>query len=291
MAGEQQPRHRDRRIGEASDRIDEVVVGEALVAADVVRVQEQRRLPRRSNLPERVERGVVEIATGSFWLGRDHRAVKTRVERLFEDTRCELPVLQRYGGEREHRFQRCRVLLHVLVVEPRPVGALLARELVAVDIGPAADELAIDPRLLEPIAALRQIPEARLDRPAGALSGEFDARRRAVAMQPDRGEEALLALQRVEHRARHGMGMGVDDHAPLPLFFSPCTSDVAGDQAPALRNLTVVASDLSTSSTVSSGVVRVRTRPVADAASDSALAATLSGRSRIVTTSASPNAM
>ena len=218
MAREQQPRHRNRRIGEAADRVDEIVVGEALVAADVMRMQEQRGFSYRGYLPERVKRGIVEIAADALWLGRDHRAVKPGIERLFEDARGQFPILQRHGGEREHRFQRRRILLHVLVVEARPIGALLARQIVAVDIGPAADELAVDPRLFEPVAALRQIPETRLDRTAGTPRSEFQARHRPVGMQPDRGEEAPLALQRIEHRARHGVGMRVDDHPPLPYF-------------------------------------------------------------------------
>ena len=218
MAGKQQPRHRDRRIGETADRVDEIIVGEALVAADVMRMQEQRGFAHRRDFPERIERGVVEIAADALWLGRDHRAVKPRVERLLKHPGRKLPVLQRHGGEREHRVQHRRILLHVLVVEARPIGALLARQIVAVDIGPAADELAVDPRLFEPVAALGQIPETRLDRPAGTPRGEFQARHRPVGMQPDRGEEAPLALQRVEHRARHGVGVRVDNHAPLPFF-------------------------------------------------------------------------
>src|SRR5690242_16368661 len=108
-------------------------------------------------------------------------------------------------------------------------------------------------------------------------------------MQPDRGEEALLALQRLQHRARHGMGMGVDDHA---VFLAGARRPplAAEPRSPAPRKLTAAASDLSTSSTVSKAVVRVRIKPVADAASDKALAATLSGRSTIVTTSSPPNA-
>ena len=183
-----------------------------------MRMQKQRGLARRRHFPERIERGIVEIAADALWLGRDHRAVKPGIERLFEDARGQFPILQRHGGEREHRFQRCRVLPHVLVVEARPIGALLGRQFIAVDIGPAADELAVDPRLLEPVAALRQIPETRLDRPADAALGKFQARHRPVGMQPDRGEEAPLALQRVEHRARHGVGMRVDNHPPLPFF-------------------------------------------------------------------------
>jgi hypothetical protein len=54
--------------------------------------------------------------------------------------------------------------------------------------------------------------------------------------------------------------------------------------------LIFVASDLSTSSTVISGVVRVRTNPTAETVSESALAATLSGRSAMMTTSSWPNA-
>ena len=183
-----------------------------------MRMQEQRGFSYRGYLPERVKRGVVEIAADPLGLGRDHRAVEAGIERLFEDARGQFPILQRHGGEREHRVQRRRILLHVLVVEARPIGALLGRQFIAVDIGPAADELAVDPRLFEPVAALRQIPQARLDRPADAARGKFQARHRPVGMQPDRGKEARLALQRVEHRARHGVGVRVDNHAPLPFF-------------------------------------------------------------------------
>ena len=68
MAGKQQPRRRNRRIGEAADRVDEIVVGEALVAADVMRMQEQRGFSYRGYLPERVKRGIVEIAADALWL-------------------------------------------------------------------------------------------------------------------------------------------------------------------------------------------------------------------------------
>jgi len=52
----------------------------------------------------------------------------------------------------------------------------------------------------------------------------------------------------------------------------------------------LVLSDLSTSSTVISGVVRVRTSQAAETVSEIALAATLSGRSAMMTTSSWPKA-
>ncbi len=109
MAGEQQPRHRDRRVGEAADGVDQIVIGEPLVAADVMGMEEDRRLPRRGDLPERVERGVVEIAADPLGLGRDHRALEAGVERFFEYPGGQRPVLQRHRGERGQRGQPGRV--------------------------------------------------------------------------------------------------------------------------------------------------------------------------------------
>ena len=70
----------------------------------------------------------------------------------------------------------------------------------------------VDPRLLQPVAALREIVQARLDRPPGLAAGKRQARRAARLIEPDRREQPLFAAQRVEHRARHDMGMGIDDH-------------------------------------------------------------------------------
>ena len=55
LAREEQPRHRERRIGQAADRVQEIVPGQPLVAADVHRMKEDRRAARRGDLPERVE--------------------------------------------------------------------------------------------------------------------------------------------------------------------------------------------------------------------------------------------
>ena len=211
VAGKQQPRHRDRRVGEAPDRVDQIVAVEPVVAADVMRVQEDRGVARRRHLPERVERRVVEIAADALRLGRDHRAAEPGVERLFQHLCRERAILQRHGGERGQLGQRRGVLRHVLVVEARPVGALGGRQVVAVDIGPAADELVVDPRRLQPVAALRQIVQPRLDRPPRPAAGERHPRRRGI-VQRHRRKQPRLAAHRVEQRRRHDMGMGVDDH-------------------------------------------------------------------------------
>jgi len=54
--------------------------------------------------------------------------------------------------------------------------------------------------------------------------------------------------------------------------------------------LIFVASARSVSSIVSKAVVRVRTKPAPDTLSDTALTATLSGRSAMIRTSSSPSA-
>ena len=221
MAGKQQPRDRGGRIGEAADRVDQIVAGQPLVAADVMRMDEDRRAARRCQFPERVEIGVVEIAAGALRLRRDHRAVKAGIERLFEDCCGQRAVLQRHCRQRRQRRQRGGVLGHVLVVEARPVGRLLALQLVAVDIGPAADELMIDARLLQPVAPRCEIVKARLDRPSRRAAGERHARRAAFLVQPHRREQPGLAAQRVEHRARHDMGMRVDDHRAVSPMKDP----------------------------------------------------------------------
>ena len=91
VSGKQQPRDRGRRVGEAADRVDQIVAGEPLVAAHVMRMDEDRRAARRGQFPERVEIGVVEIAAGALRLRRDHRAVKAGVERLFEHAAASAP--------------------------------------------------------------------------------------------------------------------------------------------------------------------------------------------------------
>ena len=55
LAREEQPRHRERRIGQAADRVQEIVPVQPPVAADVHRMKEDRRAARRADLPERVE--------------------------------------------------------------------------------------------------------------------------------------------------------------------------------------------------------------------------------------------
>jgi hypothetical protein len=54
-AREEQPRHRERRIGQAADRVQGIAPGQPLVAADEDRMKEDRRAVRRGDLPERVE--------------------------------------------------------------------------------------------------------------------------------------------------------------------------------------------------------------------------------------------
>ena len=54
-AREEQPRDRERCIGQAADRVQEIVPGQPLVAANVHRMNEDRRAARRGDLPERVE--------------------------------------------------------------------------------------------------------------------------------------------------------------------------------------------------------------------------------------------
>ena len=54
-AREEQPRDRERRIGQAADRVQEIVPGQPLVAADALRMKEDRRAARQADLPERVE--------------------------------------------------------------------------------------------------------------------------------------------------------------------------------------------------------------------------------------------
>ena len=54
-AREEQPRDRERRIGQAADRVQEIVPVQPPVAADVHRMKEDRRAARRADLPERVE--------------------------------------------------------------------------------------------------------------------------------------------------------------------------------------------------------------------------------------------
>ena len=55
LAREEQPRDRERRIGQAADRVQEIVPRQPLVAADALRMKEDRRAARRGDLPERVE--------------------------------------------------------------------------------------------------------------------------------------------------------------------------------------------------------------------------------------------
>ena len=57
MSGEEQPRHRDRRIGQPADRVDQIIAVEPVVAANVHRMQKDRRVACRGDLPERVELG------------------------------------------------------------------------------------------------------------------------------------------------------------------------------------------------------------------------------------------
>ena len=68
----QQPCHRNRRIGDASDRIDQVVVREARLAAQEHRMQEHASLSVGSRLPEGIEAGVVEVAALAFRQCADH---------------------------------------------------------------------------------------------------------------------------------------------------------------------------------------------------------------------------
>jgi hypothetical protein len=54
LAREEQPRHRERRIVQAADRVQGIVPVQPLVAVDVHRMKEDRRAARRGDLPERV---------------------------------------------------------------------------------------------------------------------------------------------------------------------------------------------------------------------------------------------
>src|SRR6516162_11382725 len=107
-------------------------------------MKEERRAARRGNLPERVELWIIEIPTHALGLSSDHRTLEALVERFLEHARSELAILQRHGGERRQRSESSGVIRQVLVKEARPVGAFIARQLVAIDVGPAADHLMID---------------------------------------------------------------------------------------------------------------------------------------------------
>src|SRR5579883_976874 len=220
MTREQQSRHRDRRVAKPADGVQQIVAVEPLVGADILRVQKDHRLPRRSGLPERVERGIVEIAARSLRLGRQHRPLEALIERLLEHARRERPVLQWHRRQRRQRRERGCLPRQVLVEKTRPVGAFPGRQFIAEDVGPAADQLMVDARLLEPVAALFAAAQARQDRPRRRRFGKGQPRRRAFGHQPDRWKQTPLGVQGLDQALRDDMSMAIDDHlrVPYPLL-------------------------------------------------------------------------
>ena len=96
MPGEQQSRDRDRGIGDATDRIDEIVVGDTRIAAQKHRVQEDASFEIGCRLPERVETGIVQTtASNAERLCTDHRTCESALERLGKHLRGQATILQR----------------------------------------------------------------------------------------------------------------------------------------------------------------------------------------------------
>src|SRR6516165_7427438 len=68
MPGKQQPGNGNCRISEPPDGVYQIEVCETLIAADVMRVQEDRRLASRGDLPERVKPWIVKVAADALRL-------------------------------------------------------------------------------------------------------------------------------------------------------------------------------------------------------------------------------
>src|SRR5215813_6131158 len=80
MSGKQEPRHRDRGVGQAPDGVDEVVVREPRLTTQEHRVHEHRGAQVGGRLPERVERGIVEVAAYAIGQRADHHAPEALLE-------------------------------------------------------------------------------------------------------------------------------------------------------------------------------------------------------------------
>src|SRR5690348_5952025 len=72
MAGIEKPRDRNGSIFQASDSVVEPVVVEPRLAAEGLRMQIDRHAKLRGGIPERIERGIVEVVAGRpFGQGAD----------------------------------------------------------------------------------------------------------------------------------------------------------------------------------------------------------------------------
>ncbi len=227
MAGKKQPRQRDRGVGDAPDRVHQIVIVHAIIAADEHRMNEERRLVRRARLPERIEIGIVELAELTLGLGPDHHAVKTLSQRLFQHLRGEDAALQRHAGQRGERGQFLDVLQRAFVHEAAPIRALLGRQLVAENIEPASDQLAIDACLAEPFLALVEIDQKRPDRPRRREAAENEAHAGLVVDHLDRREKPALRREPFEKGSRDVVAMRVDDQWNLLIISYVLRSTVA----------------------------------------------------------------
>ena len=157
MTGEQQPRDRDRGIGDTADGIHEIVIGKARFAAQEHRMQEHCGLQLGRRFPERVELRVVEHTSQSLGQRTDHDSAKTGLKRLGQHFGRHVSVLQGHGGERRETRLAGESFAHAVVDETAPGQALLRRQLIAEAVEPAADQLMVDAVFVHPATALAKV--------------------------------------------------------------------------------------------------------------------------------------
>ena len=216
MAGIEQARDRDARVGDAADRADEAVGLQTFVRRTKCRMDEQRRLAPRRGLPERIEVRIVEHALGALRLGADHRAAEAGVERLLQHLGRVLAGLQRHGRKRHEKWMGFHTLEQVLVEEPAPVGAFVGRNVIAEHVEPAADDLLVDAAVGEPFAALVGVAHAGRHRPLGIVVGEGETKSAVLDRKLHRRKRMAARRDVIQECRGHVVGMRVDDHDLQP---------------------------------------------------------------------------
>ncbi len=200
----------DRRFQRVADEVGQVVGAHPLGGDDLVRVHQHEKSVAVRHLPNRVERGVVEVAATD--VGAEMEAAQpVNGDRALQRRGGARRVLHRRGGEADEA-------LRVLPAQGADRGILDLGDrvrrsrvgLVEEGVRDVADDVGVH-------ALRRHVGEAALEVPGGAREGvlpdveDLEDRRLVVDARQARREGGHLARDLGDHRLGQDVGVGVDD--------------------------------------------------------------------------------
>ena len=167
-----QPRHRDRCVGDAAEAVGEAEIVHPHVAGVVARMNmnERARLVRR--LPKWIEVGGIERRADAARQRADHGAGKARLDLVLEYRSGARAVAERHGRKRHEMRLGLGGGEQAVVGEPCPGFGFRARQLVTEHVDPAAGDLFVDALLGHPSEARRNVGQRLRHRPRRLAADE-----------------------------------------------------------------------------------------------------------------------